>query len=837
MGKITKLQFPIEYIQENIIFTKNDCYAAFKFKGFEYNALNTDEKFNALDRLHNLIKGIPSKGKILLIPREVDSRHSLEPMIKKIQAEDPLKDVATMLLEKTIETLDDRAKDRYIFDDETGEEIFVPGSKDIRYDNYIFISIKEAFEGDFITKGGELLEYLVQDPMNAFNKVLGVSDKYISDTRFKYLKRKSNDFLDEQKSAFDIRPLTKSEIVNLYARTTKRGSKFTEVGVNLGSNDCVEIEDDNEGLKIPVRDYVKNKIEGKIKQKNRMIEVDHGDYKSYQSFLSIVSIPSIAFPGGEYIKFIQDMGIGAEICLDINKLSFEDSKRKISTKDKQFESQIKDASEGGHEVDDDVIEAKVSTENFSKEVRENKSIVEVSMGICIASTNEKQVRNITKELIQDFKKMEFEVVNPLTDQYKLFLEFMPGIDRCSKDFVELMSMKTLAGGIFGSNDQLGDDRGNYIGYTNSNKKVYLYMGRAPQENKSPAMTLYGNLGYGKSFNANLIMMLHILSGSSGLIIDPKSERGHWKKSFDFMGDLISIVRFTANDEDKGKLDPFVIFMDNIEAACDLALSVVMELASIKHGDTKLIALKEALIKIKKEERPSMQKLIELLENSDKEDAFANDAYILARELKTNKGVGLSKLIFGDGTEEAIQLDNRLNILQIDNLQMPNSADKENYTEAERVSSVLMMILGSFTKKFAMKKRETFDVILFEESWFLKDTVEGIKLYNFLTRQGRSLNVGCIFNGHSVLDIPSEEVKNTITYKLCFNTSNKEEAKRMLEYMNMEVCEENIEKIMKLENRQAILKDLDGRTGIITFDAIFDFLIDTFRTTPEDTLEE
>ncbi|WP_458294401.1 hypothetical protein [Clostridium perfringens] len=26
-------------------------------------------------------------------------------------------------------------------------------------------------------------------------------------------------------------------------------------------------------------------------------------------------------------------------------------------------------------------------------------------------------------------------------------------------------------------------------------------------------------------------------------------------------------------------------------------------------------------------------------------------------------------------------------------------------------------MGSFTKKFAMKKRNTFDLILFDESWF------------------------------------------------------------------------------------------------------------------------
>ncbi|MDU1414945.1 MAG: ATP-binding protein, partial [Clostridium sp.] len=39
------------------------------------------------------------------------------------------------------------------------------------------------------------------------------------------------------------------------------------------------------------------------------------------------------------------------------------------------------------------------------------------------------------------------------------------------------------------------------------------------------------------------------------------------------------------------------------------------------------------------------------------------------------------------------------------------------SEEEKLSSCLMMLMASFTKKFAMKKRDTFDLILFDESWY------------------------------------------------------------------------------------------------------------------------
>lgn len=209
---------------------------------------------------------------------------------------------------------------------------------------------------------------------------------------------------------------------------------------------------------------------------------------------------------------------------------------------------------------------------------------------------------------------------------------------------------------------------------------------------------------------------------------------------------------------------------------------------------------------------------------------------LARALRSMNKDGLSMLLFGDGSEDFIRLDNRLNILQIDNLTMPNSnAKKEQYSEDEKISMCLMTVMSSFTKKFAMKKRETFDLILFDESWFMKSTTEGRKLYDFLTRQSRSLNVGCIFNGHSVLDIPSEEIKNTINFNFFFHTDNEDEAKRMLRELKLEETKENIKMLLKLKNGETVFKDLDGRIAKIKIDAIFDIFINTFNTKPKDTL--
>ena len=122
--------------------------------------------------------------------------------------------------------------------------------------------------------------------------------------------------------------------------------------------------------------------------------------------------------------------------------------------------------------------------------------------------------------------------------------------------------------------------------------------------------------------------------------------------------------------------------------------------------------------------------------------------------------------------------------------------------------------------------------MFDESWMLGKTEEGVKLYDFLTRMGRSLFSGCIFNGHSVLDLPSEGIKNTISYKFCFQTTNDAEAARMCDYMGLAPTVANKETFKNLGNGECLFQDLDGHVGVLKFDAVFQDLIDVFSTTPK-----
>ncbi|WP_278336904.1 ATP-binding protein [Enterocloster bolteae] len=60
--------------------------------------------------------------------------------------------------------------------------------------------------------------------------------------------------------------------------------------------------------------------------------------------------------------------------------------------------------------------------------------------------------------------------------------------------------------------------------------------------------------------------------------------------------------------------------------------------------------------------------------------------------------GMAGLLIGDGAEHAITLDNRLNIIQLQNLKMPSpETPKQDYTRDEVLSVVIFGVVSAFIR--------------------------------------------------------------------------------------------------------------------------------------------
>lgn len=99
---------------------------------------------------------------------------------------------------------------------------------------------------------------------------------------------------------------------------------------------------------------------------------------------------------------------------------------------------------------------------------------------------------------------------------------------------------------------------------------------------------------------------------------------------------------------------------------------------------------------------------------------------------------------------------------------------------------------------------------------------------FISRMGRSLYTCIIYNGHSTKDLPTEGIKNSITYKFVFRSrNNREEAARLLDYLGLEVTPENMLVIQNLGAGQCLFKDLYNRVGVLQFDPVFRIYLISF----------
>ena len=160
--------------------------------------------------------------------------------------------------------------------------------------------------------------------------------------------------------------------------------------------------------------------------------------------------------------------------------------------------------------------------------------------------------NFIKDRYED---VHFGIERPMSDQYKLFMEFIPGTGRYVTDYILPLPPKTLAGSMFPASRLLGDNEGHYIGTTGIlMKKVFLNLAQACQRNRSASAAVIGTLGGGKSFLSNLLLVLHCLTGAKALIIDPKGERTLWPETLPGFADQITVTTLSAGKEDPVELD-------------------------------------------------------------------------------------------------------------------------------------------------------------------------------------------------------------------------------------------------------------------------------------------
>ena len=575
-----------------------------------------------------------------------------------------------------------------------------------------------------------------------------------------------------------------------------------------------------------------------IEESQRYLRLEHEDKESYVSYFTVNAIVGeLDFPSSEIFYFQQQQfTFPIDTSMNVEIVENRKALTTVRNKKKELKDLDKHAYQSGSETSSNVVDALDSVDELEADLDQTKeSMYKLSYVIRVFAPDLDELKRRCDEVKDFYDDLNVKLVRPAGDMLGLHSEFLPASKRYINDYVQYVKSDFLAGLGFGATQQLGENTGIYIGYSvDTGRNVYLQPSLASQGIKGTvtnalASAFVGSLGGGKSFCNNLIVYYSVLFGGQAVILDPKSERGNWKETLPEIAHEINIVNLTSDSENAGLLDPFVI-MKNVKDAESLAIDILTFLTGISSRDgEKFPVLRKAVRSVA---QSPTRGLLHVIDELRKEDTPTSRN--IADHIDSFTDYDFAHLLFSDGSvENAISLDNQLNIIQVADLVLPDKDTTfEEYTTIELLSVSMLIVISTFALDFIHSDRSIFKIVDLDEAWAFLNVAQGETLSNKLVRAGRAMQAGVYFVTQSSGDVSKESLKNNIGLKFAFRSTDINEIKQTLEFFGIDKEDENNQKRLRdLENGQCLLQDLYGRVGVVQIHPVFEELLHAFDTRP------
>lgn len=575
-----------------------------------------------------------------------------------------------------------------------------------------------------------------------------------------------------------------------------------------------------------------------LEEHQRYIKIIREKSESYAAYLTIQTITNdLAFPSSEIFYYQQqqfpyavDTSMNVEILINKKALTT------VRNKHKELKDLDDHAWSSGNDTEDSVESALDDVKELETELAQTKdAMYKVSYVVRVSADTEDQLIERCNEVKDFYDTLNVKLVCPFGDMLGLHQEFIPSSKRYINDYVQYVTADFLAGVGFGAARILGEDSGFYIGYdVETGRNVYINpalacQGVAGSVTNALAMAFIGSLGGGKSFLNNLLVFFSVLFGGKAFIIDPKSERGKWKETLPMIADEINIVNLTSEEENKGMLDPFVILKD-VEEAESLARDVLAYLTGISSNDSdKFPVLRKAVRMVAEGDTKGLLLVIDKLREMG--TAVAEG---IADHIESFTDCDFAQLLFSDGNiNKTIDMESQMNIIQVQDLLLPESGVEPNdYTNIERLSVAVMIIISTFALDFIHSERKIFKIVDLDEAWSFLQVAQGKVLSNRLVRAGRSMQAGVYFVTQNSDDLLNEKIKNNIGLKFAFRSTDIAEIKKTLTFFGLDAEDEgNQNRIRNLQNGECLMQDLYGHIGVVHIHPVFLWLFNAFDTRP------
>ena len=807
--------FPIKYIDNNLVWNKdNEVFAYYELIPYNYSFLSAEQKFIVHDSFRQLIAQ-SREGKIHALQIATESSiRSMQEQSKKLVT-GKLKEVACQKIDEQTEALvsmigDNQVDYRFFLGFKlmvTEEQLNLKNIKKSAWLTFteFLHEVNHTLMNDFVS--------MPNDEINRYMKMEKLLENKIS-RRFKVRRLEINDFgyLME----------------HLYGRD---GIAYEDYEYQLPKKKL------NKETLIKYYDLIRP-TRCVIEESQRYLRLEHEDRESYVSYFTVNAIVGeLDFPSSEIFYFQQQQfTFPVDTSMNVEIVENRKALTTVRNKKKELKDLDNHAYQAGSETSSNVVDALDSVDELETDLDQSKeSMYKLSYVIRVSAPDLDELKRRCDEVKDFYDDLNVKLVRPAGDMLGLHSEFLPASKRYINDYVQYVKSDFLAGLGFGATQQLGETTGIYMGYSvDTGRNVYLQPSLASQGVKGTvtnalASAFVGSLGGGKSFCNNLLVYYAVLFGGQALMLDPKSERGNWKETLPEIAHEINIVNLTSDKDNAGLLDPFVI-MKNVKDAESLAIDILTFLTGISSRDgEKFPVLRKAVRSVTQSDSRGLLHVIDELRRED-----TPISRNIADHIDSFTDYDFAHLLFSDGTvENAISLDNQLNIIQVADLVLPDKDTTfEEYTTIELLSVSMLIVISTFALDFIHSDRSIFKIVDLDEAWAFLNVAQGETLSNKLVRAGRAMQAGVYFVTQSSGDVAKESLKNNIGLKFAFRSTDINEIKQTLEFFGIDKDDENNQKRLRdLENGQCLLQDLYGRVGVVQIHPVFEELLHAFDTRP------
>ena len=807
--------FPIKYIDNNLVWNKdNEVFAYYELIPYNYSFLSPEQKYLVHDSFRQLIAQ-SREGKIHALQIATESSiRSIQEQSKKL--------VTGKLKEVAYQKIDDQT------------EALVSMIGDNQVDYRFFLGFKLMVTEDEVNL------------KNIKKSVFLTFREFLNEVRHTLM----NDFVsmsnDEINRYAKMEKLLENKISRRFKIRRLEAKDFAYLMEHLYGRDGIAYEDYEYPLpkrKLKRETLIKyydliRPTRCVVEESQRYLRLEHEDSESYVSYFTVNAIVGeLDFPSSEIFYFQQQQfTFPVDTSMNVEIVGNKKALTTVRNKKKELKDLDNHAYQAGNETSSNVVEALDSVDELETDLDQSKeSMYKLSYVIRVSAPDLDELKRRCDEVKDFYDDLNVKLVRPAGDMMGLHGEFLPASKRYINDYIQYVKSDFLAGLGFGATQMLGENTGIYIGYSvDTGRNVYLQPSLASQGVKGTvtnalASAFVGSLGGGKSFCNNLLVYYSVLFGGQAVILDPKSERGSWKETLPEIAEEINIVNITSDSSNQGLLDPYVIMKD-VKDAESLAIDILTFLTGISSRDgEKFPVLRKAVRTVSQNQNHGLLQVIEELRKEDT-DVSRN----IADHIESFTDYDFAQLLFSDGSvENAISLDNQLNIIQVADLVLPDKDTTfEEYTTIELLSVSILIVISTFALDFIHSDRSIFKIVDLDEAWAFLNVAQGETLSNKLVRAGRAMNAGVYFVTQSSGDVSKESLKNNIGLKFAFRSTDTNEIKQTLEFFGLDSEDENNQKRLRdLENGQCLMQDLYGRVGVVHIHPVFVELLHAFDTRP------